>query len=211
MTRTITTTLYQFDELSDDAKERARDWYRTDLELDHEYVYDDAQRIAEILGVTFATKSIPLMNGDTRQVPRIWWTGFSSQGDGASWEGSYAYAPKASRKIRAYAPTDSTLHEIADELQRAQRPNFYKLCATVTTSGHYHHSGTMSVDVEHADDSWRSVNPCDADDITDALRSFADWIYSQLESEWEYVNSDEQIDESLRINEYEFTARGDIA
>lgn len=29
-----------------------------------------------------------------------------------------------------------------------------------------------------------------------------------LEQEYEYQNSDEQVDEAIRINEYEFTAEG---
>jgi hypothetical protein len=45
--KTITTTVFEFDELSDSAKERARAWYREGA-LDYEWwdsVYDDAKRI----------------------------------------------------------------------------------------------------------------------------------------------------------------------
>ena len=43
------------------------------------------------------------------------------------------------------------------------------------------------------------------------LRSFADWIYRQLKEEYEYRMSDENVDESIRINEYEFDENGRIA
>jgi hypothetical protein len=37
------------------------------------------------------------------------------------------------------------------------------------------------------------------------------WIYRQLEREYEWLMSDEQVDESIRINEYEFTEEGKLA
>lgn len=46
-TETITRTLYQFDELNDDAKENAREWWRECAAYDDwwEYIYEDAERI----------------------------------------------------------------------------------------------------------------------------------------------------------------------
>lgn len=205
----IVCTLYQFDELSDDAKERARDWYRSCIETDELSNLDDWLSIAAILGIDFATRSVPLMSGATRQDPRIWWNGFCSQGDGASWEGWYSYAKGAARAIRQYAPQDTVLHSIADRLQSAQRRNFYRLQATVTQSGHYYHSGTMRFDVTRTDDI--DVSESDCDTVSEALRDFADWIYSQLRAQWEYLHSDESVDEHIRINEYEFTESGEVA
>jgi len=49
------------------------------------------------------------------------------------------------------------------------------------------------------------------DAIRDCLRSFADWIFKQLEDEYEWANADEQVDESIIANEYEFTENGRIA
>jgi ATP-dependent protease HslVU (ClpYQ) peptidase subunit len=52
------TTVYQFDELSDKAKERARDWYREGTcddtywrRLECESVIDDAATVAGFLGL----------------------------------------------------------------------------------------------------------------------------------------------------------------
>jgi hypothetical protein len=210
MARTITKTetLFTFDELSDKAKEKARDWYREDTPFDNDFY--DFKRVAEILGVTLATESIPLMNGETRRAPSIYCSGFWSQGDGACFEGSYSYKPGASKTIRDYAPQDTDLHCIADELQAVQRRYFYKLTASCSHSGHYYHSGCMSVNVD-LDDSYASVSGADEDEIIGALRSLADWLYRQLKSEYEYQNSDEVIDENIRANEYEFEEDGSIA
>ena len=49
------------------------------------------------------------------------------------------------------------------------------------------------------------------DDIRQALRNFADWIYDQLEKEYEYRMADEQVDDAILANEYEFTEAGAIA
>ena len=53
MPEIICTTVYQFPELTDAAKERARTWYREAAVTDDwwDAVYDDFERICAILGV----------------------------------------------------------------------------------------------------------------------------------------------------------------
>jgi hypothetical protein len=204
--------LFTFAELNDNAKEKAREWYRGCIESDEIADYDDWQSIAEILGISFATRSITLMNGKTRQAPMIHWRGFSSQGDGASFNGSYFYAKGAAKHIRKYAPNDTELHAIADLLQSIQRPYFYRICANITPglrSNFYSHSGTMDISAYVDGDRYRDV--LQEDELGDTLRRFADWIYSRLESQWEYINSDSVIDESILANGYEFSSEGCVA
>lgn len=201
--RTIETTIYKFDELNDAAKEKARQWYRA-ASLHDEWwdgVYDDADHCAELLGIDIAKHG---------KAPVIYFSGFWSQGDGACFEGSYAYKKGATKSIREYASNDAELHRIADALQKVQARHFYKLTATMVHRGHYNHSGCMSVDVEHADDRYRDIGDAE-DDIRQLMRDFADWIYKQLENEYDYQNADAQVDENIRCNEYEFTEEGDIA
>lgn len=50
-----------------------------------------------------------------------------------------------------------------------------------------------------------------ADEVTKALRDFNRWIFRRLQDEYEYLTSDEQVEESIRANEYEFTEDGTIA
>jgi hypothetical protein len=44
--------------------------------------------------------------------------------------------------------------------------------------------------------------------VTDALRDLANWLYRQLEQEYDYLTSDEAVDETLIANDYTFTEEG---
>jgi len=212
MARIVEKTVFQFDELSDRAKERARDWWREceNMDFDTEFAFDDAVECGKILGIEIDTRSVKLMGGGTRYEPTIYYSGFSSQGDGACFEGDYSYAKGAAKAIRKHAPDDTKLHRIADELQKLQRQYFYRIEARMRHRGHYSHSGCMSVDVS-LKDTYGYDEPANADDIKQCMRDFADWIYSQLESEYKYRMSDENVDESIRCNEYEFDEDGNRA
>jgi hypothetical protein len=204
--RTKTTTVYTFTELSDTAKEKARQWFReSNTDTDFDCTLDDAETVAGLLGIEIRKRSVPLMNGKTRDKPCIWFSYFCSQGDGACFDGYWKYKAGMQKAIREHAPQDTELHRIAQQLTAAARQSFYTATATVTHSGRYYHSGTMTVDVSS------EKGPDVSDDITQALREFADWIYSQLENEYEYQNSDAAVDESIAANEYEFTEAGEIA
>jgi hypothetical protein len=116
MPELIATTVYRINELPEGAKDRARAWYR-EGGFDHDWydaVYEDFQRIAEILGIRLKTRITRLIGGRTREDPCIWFSGFWSQGDGAAWEGVYSYRKSAAAELCAYAPKDKTLHRIAE-------------------------------------------------------------------------------------------------
>ncbi|QTG12406.1 antitoxin of toxin-antitoxin stability system [Agrobacterium tumefaciens] len=211
MPQIIEKTVYAFNELSDRAKERARDWWRgcEASDFDPDCVLEDAQRVADLLGITLAQKPVKLMGGGTRYEPTIYYSGFSSQGDGACYEGSYRYQKGATKAIRGYAPEDKELHRIADELQRIQKGYFYGLTARMKHDGHYDHAYSMSVDVDHD----RNPYCVDANlerELAEPLRDFANWIYRQLEREYEYRMSAENVDESIEINGYQFDENGQI-
>jgi len=195
-----TETVYYFAELEDDAKEKARDWYRNGA-LDYEWwdsVYEDAITCAALLGI---------------EIDKIYFSGFSSQGDGACFEGSYAYAKGSAKAIREHAPQDIDLHSIADRLQDLQRGWFYGLSASVKQSGHYMHEMCTAINVyderENSSDS-RSIVDAE-EDLIGLLREYMQWIYSNLMKEYDWLNDDEQVDESITINEYEFNEDGSRA
>ena len=208
--RTAEIKLYTFDELSEDAKSRALDWWRSCQDADDlQHVIDDAVTVGEMLGIEFAKRTVPLMDGSTRQEPKIWWSGFCLQGDGACFEGSYGYKAGSAAAIRKHAPEDKRLHRIAADLQHVQRTAFYKLWANVSHNSRYYHARSTSIEVEriypeimvHASESQE-------DAVSEALWDFMDWIYHQLEQEYDYQNSDEQVAENIRANEIEFTENG---
>jgi len=196
--------IYTFDELSDAAKEKAREWYRNG-QLDYdwwEFVYEQADTAAKHLGIDIDRKG--------KNTPSIYFSGFWSQGDGACFEGSYRYKKGwRSALLHEFGPGD-TLNEllsIGQSLQEIQSKQFYKLEATCRHRGHYQHSGCMSVEVTHADSMYRDIGD-DEDYIRDALRLFADWIYDCLEKEHDWLTSDEQVDEALLGGGYTFNEDG---
>jgi hypothetical protein len=210
MPKIIETTVYRLTELSDTAKDKARAWYREGgFDYDwYDAVYADFQRIAEILGVRFKTRTVRLMGGGSRQEPCIWFRGFCSQGDGASFECFYAYRKNASPEVRAYAPQDETLHRIADALQSIQRRNFYQLRAEASHRGSYYHEYCMSISVERDSPIWQSMTADAEEVVIEALRDFARWLYRQLEREYDHLSSDEVVDETIAANDYTFTESG---
>lgn len=171
----IEITIYRFDELPEAAKDNARAWYREGA-FDHDWydaVYEDFQRIAEILGIRLRARTSRLMGGGTSESPRIWFTGFWSQGDGAAWEGSYAFNKGASSAIRSYAPMDQELHRIADALLAVQRRNFYQLQADVRHRGSTYHAFTMDVAVTRESPVGQDMTEDAESIVTDLLRDLA--------------------------------------
>ena len=211
MPQVIEITVYAIDELSDAAKEVARDWYRQSC-LDYEwydFVCEDFRTICGILGVTLATSPVRLYGGGTRDKPRLMFSGFSSQGDGASFEGAYSHARGAAKAIRTHAPKDDELHRIADALQAVQRRNFHQLHATIRQRGRYCHEYTMAIEVERDSPTWQPPTDDAEDTLIEAMRDLARWLYRQLRAEYEHLTSDEAIDETLATNESTFTAAGE--
>lgn len=154
MPMTVETEVFTFLELSDDAKENARQWYRQG-HLDDDWwdtVYSDFEAICEIFGIALKTTPVTLADGGIRRKPCIYFRGFGSQGDGASFEVEcYSYAKGSSARIMAYAPNDGELHAIARRLGGIQHRNFYQLYARVDHRGRYCHENTMHIDVRRND------------------------------------------------------------
>lgn len=203
--KTAERTVYSFDELSDRAKERARDKYREHALDDGwwEHVYEDADIIAKLMGIEIARKPVKLMSGGTRYDPKIYFSGFSSQGDGACFEGMYYFKAGAVKAVKAHAPQDAKLHAIAQAITDAQKANGFKLQASILQRGRYYH---MEIDVEK--DAQAPVATGTDDDLSEALRDFANWIYRQLEAEHDYQLSAEAIDEYLGDSDHKYDEDG---
>jgi len=187
------------------------DEYR-DINTDHDWwedVFEDFARVAEILG----------FDVDLKQVS---FSGFCSQGDGASFTGAYRaqaskwgsekmgiilrnFAETAPAEIRSYAPKDTTLHAIADELMVIARIYFPAAVTITRMSSMYSHSNTMNVDVV----DWQSdedVWDLDVVDVVNAsiqtqARALADWLYAQLETSHDYLRSNEAVTDAIFAND----------
>jgi hypothetical protein len=204
-TKTVVYEIFKFDELSDDAKSKARDWWREDgLAYEwHDLVYEDAKRIGAIFGITGMD---------------IFFSGFWSQGDGACFTGDYRFKRGMSKAIREYAPLDEMLHVIADGLEAAQGTTELPLTASINrTDSHYCHEYGVTFDVEIEQEAWWDdenfveINTGQEEAVTYQLRNFMRWIYKALEAEYNYLNSDEAVDETIECNEYEFFKDGSRA
>lgn len=210
MSRIIETTVYDFHELSDAAKDNARAWFResvSDWEW-YDFIFDDFEEICRILGVDLRTRPVRLMGGGTRQKPCIYFSGFCSQGDGACFEATYAYEKGAARRIRSYAPQDEALHGIADRLQDVQRANFFQLGADVRHRGRYCHAYAMDISVTRDSPNGQDMTDDAEETVIESLRDLAHWLYRQLERGWDYMMSDEYADEGIVANSYTFTDSG---
>lgn len=203
MPRTIERTVLKFSELSPAAKEKARSAARyRDVEQDGWWncTYADAIYVASLMGIDI---------GRNGKRPAIHFSGFCSQGDGASFSGWYNHREDAHTKVREHAPKDEELHAIVDGLvvmqTTARLLHGGRLYARVETSGHYSHSGTMDADVTYVDTEGEAP-ACSEEvekDLLALLRRFADWIYEQLETEHDYLTSDKHINEYLSEEEFD--------
>jgi hypothetical protein len=179
-----------------------------------EHLYEEFDRVCKILGIDLD----PVGRLRQRQRPDIEFSGFCSQGDGASWSGvyrawhyeagymhrvnTYDLAPEG---IREYAPRDKELHRIAGELCMLARL-YYPAYAQVAKSGHYSHAFTMHLShyepLEGDEDDWADeVHRHVEDTLTDLFRDLADWLYARLEQGYNYLTSDEAVWDTIEANE----------
>ena len=137
--------VYTYDELDDAGKEKAREWYAQlafSDSCDWEFVYEDAELMAGLMGIEIDRRAWTNAGGYKGSEPCIYFSGFSSQGDGACFEGTYRYKKGAVAAIKketgfghkrpdgTVGTGDKELIRIATELQAIQRKNFYRLYAT---------------------------------------------------------------------------------
>ncbi len=79
----------------------------------------------------------------------------------------------------------------------------------ISQSGRYCHEFTMTVTAER-DHPFHPAMTDDAEDVlTEAFRDLARWLYARLCAEYEYLTSDEAVDEAIVANDYTFTEAGE--
>ena len=218
--RTIEVTLYQYDELPDDkARERARQWWRDASVGDNdfaEFPLNDARDWLQAFGFDISRKD------------GFSWSGFWSQGDGASFVGTFdaarfdsaAVATLRDERPAMYKTTDGIFstcasnaawHAFADRVAGivASAPT---MTASLTVgNSHYCHAHTVRIECDAEPTDSDEFHTATFEAFRDLCREMMGQIYRELEAEYEYQNSDEYVIDSIRANEYEFTADGGIA
>lgn len=223
--RTTHIDVFSFAELSPEAQQRAlenasacaAEGWDTD---NAEFIYEDAATMAAHLGFDIRQRRVKLMNGGHRMEPEIYYSGFWSQGDGACCAGTWSAPDCDAAALKAAAPKDTELHRIADEFATvaAQYP---EATFSVKHRGHYYHSGCTEFDFDSGvnrdsdenceiDDAFHERHGAAAD-LKDAARAFMDWIYRQLEREYEYQTGEECAREYCENAGEIFDADGSIA
>lgn len=188
----IKVNTYSFKELSKEAKKKVLErlsQINVDYDQWHDGIIEDAKECGKILGI---------------DIDKIYFSGFSSQGDGACFEGNYSYRKNAVNDIKAYAPKDEVLHSIAERLNTEQKKQFYGITANVKHSGHYYHQYCTDISVTDKNDN----EPNNEKEICEILRDFMAWIYKQLEKEFDYQTEEVHVIETIEANDYRFLEDG---
>jgi hypothetical protein len=200
----VTVYHYDFNELSDTAKEYARNDYRVNgLGYEwYDFIFDEWKADLALIGI---------------DVDNIYFSGFCSQGDGACFTGNYSYRKAWRKAVNAEfgGNPDNVLITAGEGLQAIQKPFFYDVSATITHTGRYNHSNSVSFDINEGE-----RNPSDfdtsrfdvlEDDIKSIIRGLMDDLYIALESEYNHLISDETIDEHLTECDLMFLLSGEVA
>ena len=185
---TTKTKVYNFEELSIEAQEKVIEDNR-DINTDYdwwEFTIDDSKSNLEELGYT---------------EPKIYFSGFWSQGDGASFE----------------AQVDLTKWLKAHKLANKYRALYYhasEYSISITKNGFYEHEYTMNIECDYVGDYVSEISRQQYDIVENIIledaRSEARKIYRTLEKEYEALSSDEAIKDTILANEYQFTESGKI-
>ena len=200
---------YKFADLDEKVKDKVRDRVRyDDVEWDWwDAVYEDAVDMAKLLGITISTTTRKTANGKPVHNINIWFRGFSSQGDGAAFDGSYEFVSDAvARVVAETGGNDPELLRIAQELTLMQ--------LTQRLNGREPFQGGVSSKrdccIEASIYMWGEdeIGEPDEEQFTDLMQAFADWIFNRLEDEYDHLTSDEYIDERLNDSEDEYDEDG---
>lgn len=213
--------LYKYAELSDKAKEKARDWHRRGVseDFDAECTLDDAAIIAEFMGLDIRQRVIQQMNGKTRKGVSVYWQ-LHGQGSGASFDATWHAFKVQPGKVAEHAPQDAELARIAGEFERIAKA-YPEARYSAKASGRYM-SMDFDIDIEppeNHDDTertsadWTVINHAlmrAIVDVKEASRDFAHLVYKRIDAEYDYATSDAVLAEGIEANEYEFTEDGEI-
>lgn len=195
--KTYTINTYQFNELTKEAKEKAIKLNR-DINIHddwHEFTTDHFKYRIELFGVT-----------------NVYFSGFWSQGDGAMFEYNNI--------------SDALVNEAIEELILDDwKKNVLKKCTYVSCdakqTGRYCHEKSVNhgivIENNYAQGLYPNIDKFiynHSEDIEsyiiDKYEDICTELYSLLESEYEYLISDEAVIEALLDNEIEFTEDGEI-
>lgn len=187
----------KYNALSPEAQEKARAEYR-EGGMEYDWWDYEYERFKEV-GASFGLR-----------LDDIYWSGFWSQGGGASFKGVLDFKETDPTQLpKDIQPIYARLKEMHAMLRLALEEDLW---VRITQSGREVHE--YSTDVNGAywsdedEDGEITVEFDWYDEILELMRDFARWMYSCLEAQYEYLNSDECVEESILDNDYDFDEEG---
>jgi hypothetical protein len=193
--KTVEIKVFNIKELSEKAKQKAiddnRDWNVEYIQW-WDCIYEEFKEKAEEKGFSD---------------PKIWFSGFCSQGDGACFD--------------AEIDLNELINWVADKNKYKHLIPFIEegtISASIgktSYANHYNHERTRYVELEHpfySERCPRSFKLCSElqEELEEIRYDLSRELYRALEKEYEYLTSDELIEERLEINEVQFTEDGRV-
>ena len=190
---TKTYTIYNYSELSDKAKEKAIEWAQNCLREDNYYFEDVQDNWREKLE-KFGFSEV-----------KISFTGFWSQGDGASFTGSCDM-------VKFIRSTKQAGH-YSKLLRQVKKGNLEMRGESHRFTHYYRHENTVRGEIEflYRDDTNLNLINLEnelRDCLTEFIRKESKKIYRELESAYESNTSRESAIELIHANEYTFLENG---
>lgn len=191
--------VYNFDELEDDARQKAIDDSRgaTSEWLDLDCETSEMKRLLEMFGFNDV---------------KLHYSGFCSQGDGASFTASYKHIAGGLKAVKTEF-AGAWFKEVIEYLELLEAINkkcFYSLLYRVDSNSRYCHANTMNINYIDDYRGNRDFSKYE-DDILEYTRAIGNEFYSLLEKAYDGYLSDECIIENIEANGYEFYENGKMA
>jgi len=201
-----TILVYSYDELSEEAKENAKQHYMENMFDNHwwhEHTIEHIADIGAIIGITIDKGK----------------HGYHAyfdldRGNYFAFDGSYSYKKGWREAVRKEWGTDSFTKPLSKQditltflrnfsyLEwEAQYVHWWSVNCTCTSGNH----GRMSINADCDCDHYHGAPEKECDEI---IGAFCSWAWDILEAEYEYLQSDEYVENDLRG--YEFDKAGGI-
>lgn len=143
-------------------------------------------------------------------------SGFWSQGDGASFTGLFYLSDVSLANLKADVPTEVELHDLVEELAELATAHPEIQGSVTRLSSRYSHSNTMiigewSSNNSYCDEHTEAFASADAETtLLSIFRQLADWLYRRLEEEYNYQLAGETAQAWSEAVEERMTLQGEL-
>jgi hypothetical protein len=204
--KTIKVKVFEYSELEDKAKEKAKQWYRETLDYEwYDFTKEDFERILKDMGFKNVSSQF---------------SGFYSQGDGAS----FNFKGLDIKALLNFSDKHNSMpyFDILDGWKQAHKKTLRNIkrfqdilyCNSEVINHHYCHEKSRISRVELDNYGHKNNKKTEKftnyfeEYLTELMEDFSRAYYKALENDWDYINSDKSIEEGMEANEYTFTKDG---